>query len=89
MGWRHSRIAAECAGRDLRPAGDAGRARIPHDRSRATRGIGGARRRDEQLLVAEDGDTLSMALYIDASVLERLDAKRSLPASRTRTSPTT
>jgi len=27
---------------------------------------------DEQLLVAEDGDTLSMALYIDAAVLERL-----------------
>jgi hypothetical protein len=28
---------------------------------------------EEQLLVAEDGDTLSMALYIDAAVLERLD----------------
>jgi hypothetical protein len=27
---------------------------------------------DEQLLVAEDGDTLSLALYIDATVLERL-----------------
>ncbi|HEU4781678.1 MAG TPA: hypothetical protein VFS58_17495, partial [Steroidobacteraceae bacterium] len=28
---------------------------------------------DEQLIVAEDGDTLSMALYIDAAVLERLE----------------
>lgn len=27
---------------------------------------------DEQLLVAEDGDTLSLALYIDPAVLERL-----------------
>jgi hypothetical protein len=27
---------------------------------------------DEQLLVAEDGDTLSLALYIDEAVLERL-----------------
>jgi hypothetical protein len=34
---------------------------------------GGTRPADEQLLVAEDGDTLSMALYIDASVIERLD----------------
>ena len=28
---------------------------------------------DEQLIVAEEGDTLSMALYIDAAVLERLE----------------
>ncbi len=28
---------------------------------------------DEQLLVAEDGDTVSLALYIDAAVLERLE----------------
>ena len=35
-------------------------------------GLGDARNTDEQLLVAEDGDTLSMALYIDAAVLERL-----------------
>jgi len=34
---------------------------------------GAARASDEQLLVAEDGDTLSMALYIDAAVLDRLD----------------
>jgi hypothetical protein len=34
--------------------------------------IGEARPSDEQLLVAEDGDTLSMALYIDAAVLDRL-----------------
>jgi hypothetical protein len=31
-----------------------------------------ARASDEQLIVAEDGDTLSMALYIDAQVLQRL-----------------
>lgn len=35
-------------------------------------GFGDARNTDEQLLVAEEGDTLSMALYIDAAVLERL-----------------
>jgi len=35
-------------------------------------GVGVARDTDEQLIVAEDGDTLSMALYIDAAVLERL-----------------
>jgi len=34
--------------------------------------IGEARPSDEQLIVAEEGDTLSMALYIDAAVLERL-----------------
>lgn len=32
-----------------------------------------ARAGDEQLIVAEDGDTLSMALYIDAAVLARLE----------------
>lgn len=32
-----------------------------------------AREGDEQLLVSEDGDTLSLALYIDAAVLERLE----------------
>ena len=31
-----------------------------------------ARQSDEQLIVAEEGDTLSMALYIDAAVLARL-----------------
>ena len=31
-----------------------------------------ARASDEQLIVAEEGDTLSLALYIDAAVLERL-----------------
>ena len=31
-----------------------------------------ARASDEQLIVAEEGDTLSMALYIDAAVLTRL-----------------
>jgi hypothetical protein len=34
--------------------------------------IAQARASDEQLIVAVDGDTLSMALYIDAQVLERL-----------------
>ena len=32
-----------------------------------------ARDSDEQLLVAEEGDTLSLALYIDAAVLARLE----------------
>ena len=32
-----------------------------------------ARNSEEQLIVAEDGDTLSLALYIDAGVLERLE----------------
>jgi hypothetical protein len=32
----------------------------------------GARNSDEQLLVAEEGDTLSLALYIDGAVLARL-----------------
>lgn len=35
--------------------------------------VSDARASDEQLLVAEEGDTLSMALYIDAAVLERLE----------------
>jgi hypothetical protein len=34
--------------------------------------VPGARAGDEQLLVAEEGDTLSLALYIDPAVLERL-----------------
>jgi hypothetical protein len=36
-------------------------------------GVGDARASDEQLIVAEEGDTLSMALFIDAAVLERLE----------------
>ena len=35
-------------------------------------GITAARDSDEQLIVAEQGDTLSLALYIDLQVLERL-----------------
>jgi len=35
-------------------------------------GIADSRASDEQLIVAEDGDTLSIALHIDATVLERL-----------------
>ena len=35
-------------------------------------GLVEARNADEQLLVAEDGDTLSLALFIDAAVLDRL-----------------
>ncbi len=38
----------------------------------ALAGIDAARDCDEQLLVAEEGDTVSLALYIDATVLERL-----------------
>jgi hypothetical protein len=41
-------------------------------------GMGGgceARASDEQLIVAEEGDTLSMALFIDAAVLERLERR--------------
>jgi hypothetical protein len=34
--------------------------------------VSDARASDEQLIVAEEGDTLSMALYLDAAVLERL-----------------
>src|SRR5688572_2923761 len=39
-----------------------------------------ARDSDEQLIVAEDGDTLSMALYIDAAVLARLARQDPLAA---------
>jgi len=35
-------------------------------------GVGETRNTDEQLIVAEEGDTLSLALYIDARVLARL-----------------
>ncbi len=41
------------------------------DRASVAR-IQGARNSDEQLIVAQDEDALSMALYIDAEVLERL-----------------
>lgn len=41
------------------------------DRARLA-GFDAARAGDEQLLVAEEGDTLSLALFIDAAVLERL-----------------
>jgi hypothetical protein len=41
------------------------------DRARLA-GVAAARNSDEQLIVAEQGDTLSLALYIDAQVLERL-----------------
>jgi len=36
-------------------------------------GMGEARASDEQLIVVEEGDTLSMALFIEASVLDRLE----------------
>ncbi|HYJ39302.1 MAG TPA: hypothetical protein VEW08_00860 [Steroidobacteraceae bacterium] len=42
------------------------------DRARLS-AVGGPRASDEQLIVAEEGDTLSLALYIDAAVLERLE----------------
>ena len=42
--------------------------------------IAAARACDEQLLLAEEGDTLSMALYIDARVLERLAGRDPLAA---------
>jgi hypothetical protein len=51
------------------------------DRARL-RGIAAARPCDEQLLLAEEGDTLSMALFIDRAVLERL-ARRDPQASLT------
>jgi hypothetical protein len=38
-------------------------------------GIPSARACDEQLLVAEEGDTMSLALFIDASVLDRLEGQ--------------
>lgn len=44
------------------------------DRARL-RHIAAARNCDEQLLLAEEGDTLSMALFIDRGVLERLVAR--------------
>ncbi|HEY6123169.1 MAG TPA: hypothetical protein VIV63_00845 [Steroidobacteraceae bacterium] len=43
--------------------------------NRAAIGAGHERASDEQLIVAEDGDTLSMALYIDGAVLERLGGR--------------
>jgi hypothetical protein len=48
------------------------RARLAH--------IPAARSCDEQLLLAEDGDTLAMTLYIDAGVLRRLAAQDPLAA---------
>jgi len=41
-----------------------------------------ARASDEQLIVAEEGDTLSMALYIDSAVLERLKRHDPFAGSR-------
>jgi hypothetical protein len=38
-------------------------------------GVGETRESDEQLIVAEEGDTLSIALYIDAAVFERLERR--------------
>src|SRR5690242_19934755 len=49
------------------------------DRARLAR-IPAARSCDEQLLLAEDGDTLAMTLYIDAGVLQRLSARDPLAA---------
>lgn len=49
------------------------------DRARLA-GISSARNCDEQLLLAEEGDTLSMALYIDAGVLRRLAGQDPLAA---------
>jgi hypothetical protein len=40
---------------------------------RGLAGTNGARASDEQLIIAEEGDTLSMALYIDSAVFERLE----------------
>jgi hypothetical protein len=42
--------------------------------------LGGVRNCDEQLLLAEEGDTLSMALYIDAQVLRRLAGRSPMNA---------
>ncbi len=44
------------------------------DRARLA-SVGGTRATDEQLIVAEEGDTVSLALYIDANVLERLERR--------------
>jgi hypothetical protein len=49
------------------------------DRARLA-AISAARNCDEQLLLAEEGDTLSMALYIDARVLQRLAGRDPLQA---------
>jgi hypothetical protein len=46
-------------------------------------GIDVARDCDEQLIVAEEGDTVSMALYIDATVLARLASDDPLAALTT------
>ena len=49
------------------------------DRERLA-GISTARHSDEQLLLAEEGDTLSMALFIDQQVLRRLAGRDPLAA---------
>jgi hypothetical protein len=49
------------------------------DRERLA-GMDGARNCDEQLLLAEEGDTLSMALYIDPRVLQRLAGRDPMAA---------
>ena len=49
----------------------------------------GARNSEEQLIVAQDEDALSLALYIDAHVLERLARRDPFARSPTRISPTT
>ena len=49
----------------------------------------GARNSDEQLLVAQDDDALSLALYIDAQVLERLGRRDPFARSTPRISATT
>jgi hypothetical protein len=49
------------------------------DRARLA-GIPSARDCDEQLLLAEEGDTLSMALFIDQEVLRRLSGRDPLAA---------
>lgn len=49
------------------------------DRARLA-GISSARHCDEQLLLAEEGDTLSMALYIDQEVMRRLAGRDPMAA---------
>jgi hypothetical protein len=49
------------------------------DRARLA-GISAVRNCDEQLLLAEEGDTLSMALFIDRGVLERLAGRDPIAA---------
>ena len=57
---------------DLPPTPDV-RDYLMTDRAGFDAGLGAeTRASDEQLIVAEEGDTLSMALYIDAAVLGRL-----------------